>query len=718
MAKKRRHDKKKQDRTDKPVDDSASRQDHQADLYRRHRERMARRQQEQTRSGRDIGPLPEIANPQARRKAAASLKFFCEHYLAEAFTLAFSPHHLALITAIENATWRGELAAIGMPRGSGKTTLCLAGLLWATICGHVHFATIIAARNDRSKELLEAIKTWCETNPRLIADFPELCYPVTRLERSIKRQTGQTCGDTFTRMEWSKGKIVFPTIEGSDISGTIITCCGLEGSGIRGQFHITPTGEIRRPELVLIDDPQTRESAWSELQCQQRLQLLAADVLGMAGPGKQIAGLITCTVIRGGDVADVILDRHQHPQWHGRRVPMLLSEPTDMTLWERYNEVRIDSLKNDQGIERANAFYAEHRGAMDAGAEVYWPARRREDELSAIQHAMNLKLQDEAAFASEYQNQPLQATGDDDDDLTLDDLHAALNQLPHGVVPIDAQAITAYIDVQQHLLYYLVCGWREGFGGVVIDYGTFPEQRNAYFTARAPDRVLAEVTGSNDFEASLYQGLVACVHQLADRSYTAEDDTLRQISRILIDANWGKSTDVVYRACRGSDHRGMLLPAHGRYVGASSKPLNEARRSPGDVIGRHWKIASSKTHRGNRYATYDTNHWKSFVHARMKLGHADASSIALWGKQPGPHRLLFDHLTAEHHTRVVSKEREVDEWRIRPQASENHWWDCLVGCAVAASMEGIAAIGQTEIQTGRRRVLTLKDMPRRRKKLG
>ncbi len=36
-----------------------------------------------------------------------------------------------------------------------------------------------------------------------------------------------------------------------------------------------------------------------------------------------------------------------------------------------------------------------------------WPERFNYDELSAIQHAMNLKLQDEAAFFAEYQNQPL-----------------------------------------------------------------------------------------------------------------------------------------------------------------------------------------------------------------------------------------------------------------------------------------------------------------------
>jgi hypothetical protein len=34
--------------------------------------------------------------------------------------------------------------------------------------------------------------------------------------------------------------------------------------------------------------------------------------------------------------------------------------------------------------------------------------------------------------------------------------------------------------------------------------------------------------------------------------------------------------------------------------------------------------------------------------------------------------------------------RTVDEWKIRPQRFDNHWLDCLAGCAVAASMQGSA----------------------------
>jgi hypothetical protein len=37
---------------------------------------------------------------------------------------------------------------------------------------------------------------------------------------------------------------------------------------------------------------------------------------------------------------------------------------------------------------------------LDEGAVLAWPERHNEDELSAIQHAMNLRPRDEAAFFS------------------------------------------------------------------------------------------------------------------------------------------------------------------------------------------------------------------------------------------------------------------------------------------------------------------------------
>jgi len=51
-----------------------------------------------------------------------------------------------------------------------------------------------------------------------------------------------------------------------------------------------------RPALVVLDDPQTDESARSLSQCANRESVLAGAVLGLAGPGKKISGIMPCTV--------------------------------------------------------------------------------------------------------------------------------------------------------------------------------------------------------------------------------------------------------------------------------------------------------------------------------------------------------------------------------------------------------------------------------------
>ena len=215
-----------------------------------------------------------------------------------------------------------------------------------------------------------------------------------------------------------------PTIPGSKASGAIIKVAGITGR-IRGMKFKRADGQSVRPSLVVIDDPQTDESARSISQCATRESILAGAVLGLAGPGKKIAGVMPCTVIRPGDMADNILDRDKHPEWNGERTKMVYAFPANEKLWAKYAEIRAESLRaRTRAGDEATEFYRHNREEMDAGAVIAWPERYNHDELSAIQHAMNLKLQDEAAFCAEYQNEPLPEETPQDDELTADQVAA------------------------------------------------------------------------------------------------------------------------------------------------------------------------------------------------------------------------------------------------------------------------------------------------------
>ena len=602
-----------------------------------------------------------------------------------------------MIAKIETAVLRGGLFAMAMPRGSGKTTLAETACIWAMLTGAQQFVCLIGSDAGHARSMLESIKVEFETNERLLDDFPEAVFPIHALERIHNRAKGQLCGDKPTRIVWTADEIVLPTIPGSKASGTIIRVAGIE-SRIRGMKFKRADGRAVRPSLVVLDDPQTYESARSDMQVRARMETLNGAILNLAGPGQKISGIMPCTVIRPGDMADQILDRDKHPAWQGERTRLVYVFPTNEKLWDKYAQIRADSFRNDGDGHEATEFYGKHRKEMDAGAVIAWPERHNEDELSAIQHAMNLRLQDERAFWAEYQNQPLPQEEGESDHLNADAIAAKTNGLPRGVVPIGASHLTMFIDVQGKLLFHAVVAWEDDFTGYVVDYGTYPDQQRPVFALREVQKTLARVAPGTGLEGSIYAGLETLTDAYLAKRWRRDDGAELRIERCLIDANWGQSTDVVYQFCRQSAHAGLIMPSHGRYVGASSVPFSEYKRRKGERIGHHWRVPSVQGRRQVRHVLIDTNYWKSFVHARLAVAMGDPGSLSLFGHKPAEHQLLAEHLTAEYRVKTEARGRVVDEWKIRAGGPDNHWLDCLVGCAVAASILG-AVLPGTDTKT-------------------
>ena len=602
-----------------------------------------------------------------------------------------------MIAKIETAVLRGGLFAMAMPRGSGKTTLAETACIWAMLTGAQEFVCLIGSDAGHARSMLESIKVEFETNERLLDDFPEAVFPIHALERIHNRAKGQLCGGKPTRIVWTADEIVLPTIPGSKASGAIIRVAGIE-SRIRGMKFKRADGRAVRPSLVVLDDPQTDESARSDQQVRARLETLNGAILNLAGPGQKISGIMPCTVIRPGDMADQILDRDKHPAWQGERTRLVYVFPTNEKLWDKYAQIRADSFRNDGDGHEATEFYGKHRKEMDAGAVIAWPERHNEDELSAIQHAMNLRLQDERAFWAEYQNQPLPQEEGESDHLNADAIAAKTNGLPRGVVPIGASHLTMFIDVQGKLLFHAVVAWEDDFTGYVVDYGTYPDQQRPVFALREVQKTLARVAPGTGLEGSIYAGLETLTDAYLAKRWRRDDGAELRIERCLIDANWGQSTDVVYQFCRQSAHAGLIMPSHGRYVGASSVPFSEYKRKKGERIGLHWRVPTVQGRRQVRHVLIDTNYWKSFVHARLAVAMGDPGSLSLFGRKPGEHQLLAEHLTAEYRVKTEARGRVVDEWKIRAGGPDNHWLDCLVGCAVAASILG-AVLPGTDTKT-------------------
>lgn len=665
----------------------APRKETDGDPYERMKENARARNAAMALAGRDIGELPAIVDPDRKARAKTDFRYFCEAYFPQTFHLPWSDDHLKVISRIEQAVLRGGLFSMAMPRGSGKTSVCECACIWAVLNGHREFVCLIGSDEGHACDMLESIKTELDGNDLLLADYPEAVFPIQALDGIANRCNGQLYKGERTHIGWTAKEVVLPTLEGSPASGAIIKVAGITGR-IRGMKYKRSDGKTARPTLVVIDDPQTDESARSLSQCATRESILAGAILGLAGPGKKISGIMPCTVIRPGDMADNILSRDRHPEWNGERTKMVYSFPANEKLWQRYSEIRAESLRNQGDIELATAFYTDNRDEMDEGAVVAWPERFNYDERSAIQHAMNLKLQDEAAFFAEYQNEPLPEIDAEEDEMTAEQIASKFNRMQRGELPIGVNHLTMFVDVQATLLFYVVTAWESDFTGYVVDYGAYPDQQRPYFTLRDARSTLTTVSDSMGLEGAIYAGLEVLINKQLSREWQRDDGAALRIERCLIDANWGLSTDVIYQFSRQSLHAGIVMPSHGRFVGASSQPFSEYKRRPGDRVGHNWRVPNVHGKRAVRHVVYDTNYWKSFMFARLAVSLGDRGALSLFGDTPEMHRLFAEHLTAEYRVKTEGRGRSVDEWKSRPERGDNHWLDCLVGCAVAASMQG------------------------------
>ena len=692
------------DKKHTPTEDRAST----ARSYEERKEAERARNAAQSLAGRDIAPIPDVEKPERKAVCERDFRLFCETYFPDTYALAWSPDHLKAIERIETAVLRGGLFALAMPRGSGKSTLTETAALWAMLYGHREFVMLVGATESAALEMLDSIKTELEVNETLAADFPEVCYPIEQLDGIANRCAGQICNGERTRITWTSNEIVLPTIKDSKASGIIVRVAGITGR-IRGMKYKRSDGKSVRPSLVIIDDPQTSESAGSLEQTRKRVRVLAGDILGLAGPGQKISGIMPCTIIRPGDMADIILNRNTHPDWNGEKTKMVYEFPKNMKLWDEYAEIRAEALRTDGNFQAATDFYLANRKAMDEGAVVSWEARYNHDEVSALQHAMNLKLQDEAAFQAEYQNDPLPEDLSDDTLLSVDEICGRVNGLARGRVPLACDRLTMFIDVQKSLLYYVVIAWSEDFTGAVIDYGSWPDQHRRQFSLADANPTIQSKFPKAGFEGGLYAALTALTDDYLGREWEREDGAVLKIERALVDANWGQSTDIVYQFCRQSTHAGVIMPSHGRYVGASSKPMTEYRKQPGDRLGFNWMIPNVAGKRAIRHVIYDTNFWKSFIHTRLAMELGDKGGLTLYGRIPGVHQLLAEHLTAEYKIKTQGRGRTVDEWKIKPDRTDNHWLDCVAGCAVCASMLGAAIPETLPVKTARKPMIRLSD---------
>jgi len=664
--------------------------------YDAYRESQAKLARERSAEGRDIGKPPKIRNTRRRSAAGKSLLQFCLTYFPARFPWPFSDAHKVAIERMERCVLNGGRFTLAMPRGSGKTTVAECALLWAVLYGFRRFVLLVSANDPLATNSLKKVQKELETNDLLLEDFPEVCYPIRKLERINHRAKGQTSQGEPTRIEWTNDGIILPMIKGSKASGAVIRVAGIEGA-IRGLSVVGPLGEILRPDLVLIDDAQTRASAKSPTQTTDREAVIGDDIIGLAGPEVSIAAVQLCTVIYPGDLSDRFLSHEKHPDWQGLRTKMLESFPTDMDWWDGYAEIRRESLRSGDEGKRANEHYLANRAQADAGAKVSWESRFKAGEVSAIQSAMNLYYDSPKGFLAEYQNEPEQAGIEPGaKELERVELTKRLTGLERGIVRKEATTLTAFIDMGGGFgrgMWWAVCDWDQTFGGSVIDYGAWPRQNRTNFAADDMRPGLLDAYPGFSLEQALYKGLEELTASILGRRYPRQDTgEMMPVDRCLIDSGWQPST--VYQFIRSTEFK--VFPSKGVGRSETARGVAEWRPRPGEKSGFHWRLTVSESGRG-RMVQFDPDAWKSFVFERLTTPIGPRGAMRFYGKNPYEHEMISEHCWSETSIPKTLRGSTFDKWTQRPHRPDNHLWDCLIGCAVAASVEGITFASSTAV---------------------
>lgn len=694
-----------------------------AEAAQHHRNRMALKSRQNHSAAAEIGSLPPIVDK--GRREACRVDLFEDlrvYYPRSTGKNPFSPDHRRVIERMQSSVVEGSECWNMVFRGFAKTSIAVGTMIWAHKYGYRKFTPIIAANQGFAENILRMIKTQIETNDLLLDDFPELCYPVRMLEGRNQRCASQTCDGERTHIEWKAAEIRLPTIPGAPSSTGIIAAFGID-SAMNGLVRALPDGRNVRPDWFLADDLQTRKSARSGTEINNRLDALRHSVMMLGGHEDDISGCINGTLMLPNDLMAQVTNPDLFPSFSGETIPMLKEFPKALeSFWlNDYARVLKDYDRTKAGDKKraqiaAKALYESRREEADEGAVATWEHcyAPKKHEISAIQHAMNILIEDGAAvFATECQQQVFVAPGESKQ-LELSDIITKLSGLKRYEPPANATKLVCYIDTQDASFWYAVVAWTADFTGYVIDYGIWPEQSRRDVTkADLTDTLAKRYPHLKNKEALHRAGLADLCENVLGREYIDPTGTAHKIAAALVDVKDGDvRTTIPSWVVSQRKWRTILRPAMGVGLKAADTPFAERKLDPQKERrrGLYWHEDIDPQIPGGVIVFIDTNSAKTFVANRWRAAGErpdndqayrpnEPGALYLWGTDPREHTVFGSHQCSEWVKRVVDeKKREIDFWSPRPNHPDNEWWDCLSGCVILADLAGGVSLKGTGLK--------------------
>ena len=622
------------------------------------------------RAGERVITIPRCLAPVRRAWLESQVETWLRAMMPESFDDPFTPTQHEIIEDVLRVMREGGNQGIAAPRGDGKTTIVIGVLIYAIATGLVRFPVAIGSSATMAEEsILTNIKSEIEENKRLARYYPEMCVPIRELEGSARRAGMQTYirdaddKPTQTRFSWSGDGVIFPRVEGARSAGVVLKTRGSDAA-IRGLLK-----RNQRPDFVLIDDPDTEESAHSEVQTAKRINYIKRGVSRLARGNKRLGCLMLTTIQARGSVSDVFTDPAREPAWNGKRHKMLIEWPERADLWDTYMRMRREcQLDGDLDAKAATEFYRQNRHLMDIGSRVSNPNRFAEShQISAIQACYDIIADDgEPAFLTECQNEP-----PDEQQLKDSGIHPAkvcgnVNGCKHRQMPAWATVLTAGIDVGKYALHWVVKAFGEGFTGAVVDYGV--------------TSVIKPVPDGIDF------ALMRAMREFRD-SITREpivnaDGVPHRVNAVLVDSGWQDS--VVHDFARESGSPWFAAKGFGQ---SAKSPFHHRKTQKNCIVGEH---SYREMIPAGELLGFDADWWKRREHEQWMMDHKDGKGgitkgcLTLYGETPVTHKAFADHICGEIQVQEFPKGKPP-VWKWDRVKRDQHWLDASVMANVGAS---------------------------------
>jgi hypothetical protein len=617
--------------------------------------------------------IPPVVNLDRRIACLADPVLFLKTYGARTFYNPFAAYHLGMIQAIVERAKTGGDKAVAAPRGSGKTQVAAWMTVYILLAGFVRFPIVVASTRKHAQRIFKQIKASLQSE-LLIDDFPEIGACISGLDGAPQRAAKQHVQGVKTNIIWTQDEIGLPSVPGSIYGGRYCTYFGLD-SAIRG-VHFNGV----RPDYALIDDPETREVAFSDEQHFAVEEMIDSDIAGLCGPNNRIARVVLTTIQNRRCYSWRVCNPKIKPTFAGERYGVLSSWPERMDLWEEYiGKRQACQAEGDKDGRKATEDYAANREEMDRGSVVTDPHRFTSQcgddgqpiELSPVQMIFN-RIADlgKDRTLAEYQNDPVEEETIESLRLTPGTVGSRMSGLSRHELPKESDLMVVVgLDIGKYFSHWVkVACYGNGIGHV-IDYGVL----ETYGLTTQSDEKAIELAILKSLEMWRLDILSAnepraVFVDTGDYSPAVYEFIRRSGIPFFASKGWeggrlemsGKNTDtrLFFDQCRAD-----FQPSHGLWL-----------------------------------YNFDSEYWKQQVHQRFltqtynEAQIINEGSLSIWSTDDRKEHLAYTHhICAEERTeKFVEGKGLVRKWEKKHK--NNHWLDATAMAICAAGVMGMRII--------------------------